>query len=262
LWQGALEMNALFSVKDKVVLITGASSGLGWHFAELFARAGAVVVACARSTQKLEVLRDSIRLTGGQCHSVEMDVSQAASIQAALEHVVQTVGVPDVLINNAGQSIAKPLLDQTESDWDQIMNTNLKGNWLVATEVARAMVHAGRAGSIVNIASILGERVTGAVAPYAISKAGVVQATKAMALELARHHIRVNAVLPGYVATDLNRDFLGSELGDKLRKRVPSRQFCEMTDLDGPLLLLASAAGAGMTGACLAVDRGHLVSGL
>ena len=133
---------------------------------------------------------------------------------------------------------------------------------MVATELARALAAAGKPGSIVNIASILGERVGGAVGPYAISKAGLVQATKAMALELARYNIRVNAILPGYVATDMNSEFLAGELGDKLRKRIPTRQFCELSDLTGPLLLLASNAGAGMTGACVAVDRGHLVSAL
>ncbi len=142
------------------------------------------------------------------------------------------------------------------------MATNLKGAWLVATEAARRMVAANKGGAIVNVASILGERVAGGVAPYAISKAGVVQATKAMALELARHQIRVNALLPGYVITDLNRDFLQSEVGDKLRMRIPSRRFLELSDLDGPMLLLASDAGAAMTGTCLAVDAGHLVSSL
>ena len=143
-----------------------------------------------------------------------------------------------------------------------MLDTNLKGCWLVATEAARRMVAAGKGGAIVNVASILGERVAGGVAPYAISKAGVVQATKAMALELARHRIRVNALLPGYVVTDLNRDFLTSEAGDKLRSRIPSRRFGELTDLDGPLLLLASDAGAAMSGATVAVDGAHLVSSL
>ena len=132
----------------------------------------------------------------------------------------------------------------------------------MATEAARRMVAAGQGGSIVNVASILGERVAGGVAPYAISKAGVVQATKALALELARHKIRVNALLPGYVVTDLNREFLASEAGEKLRARIPSRRFNELEDLDGPLLLLASAAGAGMSGASVAVDGAHRVSSL
>ena len=212
-----------FRLDGRVVLVTGASSGLGTHFAQLLASVGARVAVAARRADKLQAVVDGITAAGGQ---------------------------------------ARPLLEQTEEDFDQVLDTNLKGCWLVATEAARRMVAAGKGGSIVNVASILGERVAGGVAPYAISKAGVVQATKAMALELARHRIRVNALLPGYVVTDLNRDFLTSEAGDKLRSRIPSRRFGEMTDLDGPLLLLASDAGAAMSGATVAVDGAHLVSSL
>ena len=212
-----------FRLDGRVVLVTGASSGLGTHFAQLLASVGARVAVAARRADKLQAVVDGITAAGGQ---------------------------------------ARPLLEQTEEDFDQVLDTNLKGCWLVATEAARRMVAAGQGGSIVNVASILGERVAGGVAPYAISKAGVVQATKAMALELARHRIRVNALLPGYVVTDLNRDFLTSEAGDKLRSRIPSRRFGELTDLDGPLLLLASDAGAAMSGATVAVDGAHLVSSL
>ena len=212
-----------FRLDGRVVLVTGASSGLGTHFAQLLASVGARVAVAARRADKLQAVVDGITAAGGQ---------------------------------------ARPLLEQTEEDFDQVLDTNLKGCWLVATEAARRMVAAGQGGSIVNVASILGERVAGGVAPYAISKAGVVQATKAMALELARHRIRVNALLPGYVVTDLNRDFLTSEAGEKLRARIPSRRFNELEDLDGPLLLLASAAGAGMSGATLAVDGAHRVSSL
>ena len=212
-----------FRLDGRVVLVTGASSGLGTHFAQLLASVGARVAVAARRADKLQAVVDGITAAGGQ---------------------------------------ARPLLEQTEEDFDQVLDTNLKGCWLVATEAARRLVAAGQGGSIVNVASILGERVAGGVAPYAISKAGVVQATKAMALELARHRIRVNALLPGYVVTDLNRDFLTSEAGDKLRSRIPSRRFGEMTDLDGPLLLLASDAGAAMSGATVAVDGAHLVSSL
>jgi len=214
------------------------------------------------NVEKLQQVLEQIQASGAVAHAVAMDVSNASSVKNAMAQIVKQYGVPDVLVNNAGQSIAKPMLEQTEEDWDQILDTNLKGCWLVGTELARALAAAGKPGSIVNIASILGERVGGAVGPYAISKAGLVQATKAMALELARYNIRVNAILPGYVATDMNSEFLASELGDKLRKRIPTRQFCELSDLTGPLLLLASNAGAGMTGACVAVDRGHLVSAL
>ncbi|MEQ9108814.1 MAG: SDR family oxidoreductase [Limnobacter sp.] len=254
--------NDLFSMQGKLALVTGASSGLGKHFALVLAQAGATVLLSARNVEKLQQVLSQIQAEGGTAFAVAMDVSKSSSVNAAMAQIVQQYGVPDVLVNNAGQSIAKPMLEQTEEDWDQILDTNLKGCWLVATELARALAAAGKPGSIVNIASILGERVGGAVGPYAISKAGLLQATKAMALELARYNIRVNAILPGYVATDMNSEFLAGELGDKLRKRIPTRQFCELSDLTGPLLLLASNAGAGMTGACVAVDRGHLVSAL
>lgn len=254
--------NDLFSMQGKLVLVTGASSGLGKHFGQVLAHAGATVVLSARNVEKLQQVLEQVQASGAVAHAVAMDVSNSSSVKNAMAQIVTQYGVPDVLVNNAGQSIAKPMLEQTEEDWDQILDTNLKGCWLVGTELARALAAAGKPGSIVNIASILGERVGGAVGPYAISKAGLVQATKAMALELARYNIRVNAILPGYVATDMNSEFLASELGDKLRKRIPTRQFCELSDLTGPLLLLASNAGTGMTGACVAVDRGHLVSAL
>ncbi len=253
----------LFDLAGKLALVTGASSaGLGRHFARVLAQAGAEVVVAARSSDKLEALVAEIAAAGGRAHAVSMDVTDFAGVAAAFDRAAELAGVPDIIVNNAGLTVTKPLLQHTEADWDRVVDTNLKGGWLVATEGARRMVAAGKQGCIVNIASILGQRVAGGVAPYAISKAGVVQATKAMALELARHGIRVNALLPGYVITDLNRDFLTSEAGDKLRLRIPSRRFCELDDLDGPLLLLASDAGRAMSGACVAVDGAHLVSGL
>jgi len=242
----------------KRALVTGASSGFGAHFAQLLASAGAEVILAARRTDKLQSLADSLRAQGAKVSAVALDVSSKDSVHACFEQT----GACDIVINNAGVTVTRALLDQTEDDWDSVIDTNLKGGWLVATEAARRLRDAGRGGSFVNIGSVLGERVAAGVAPYAISKAGVVQATKVMALELARYKIRVNALLPGYVITDLNRDFLESEPGQKLRRRVPSREFVQITDLNAPLLMLASDAGAGMTGACIAVDRGHLVSTL
>ncbi|MFG6447547.1 SDR family NAD(P)-dependent oxidoreductase [Roseateles sp. BYS180W] len=250
-----------FSLKGQLVLVTGASSGLGMHFAQLLSTAGARVAVAARRTDKLQGLVDAIAAQGGQARAFELDVTDSASVRACFDALCAW-GTPDVVINNAGVTVTRPALEQTEADFDQVLDTNLKGNWLVATEAARRMVAAGRGGAIVNVASILGERVAGGVAPYAISKAGVVQATKALALELARHGIRVNALLPGYVVTDMNRDFLSSPAGDKLRARIPTRRFAELADLDGPLLLLASEAGSAMSGASIAVDGAHLVSSL
>ena len=256
-------MSALdrFSLNGKLALVTGASSGLGTHFAQVLAGAGARVALAARRVDKLQAVVDAIAAQGGQARAFALDVTDNASVRACFDELAAW-DTPDVVVNNAGVTVTRPVLEQSEADFDHVIGTNLKGNWLVATEAARRMVAAGRGGSIVNVASILGERVAGGVAPYAISKAGVVQATKALALELARHGIRVNALLPGYVVTDLNRDFLTSEPGDRLRARIPSRRFGEVSDLDGPLLLLASDAGAAMSGATLAVDGAHLVSSL
>lgn len=250
-----------FRLNGRIALVTGASSGLGSHFAMLLAGAGARVALAARRSDKLSLLVDQISLAGGQARALSLDVTDAMSVRRCFDELA-TWGSPDILVNNAGVTVTRPLLEQSELDFDCVIDTNLKGCWLVATEAARRMVAAGHGGSIVNIASILGERVAGGVATYAISKAGVIQATKIMALELARHRIRVNALLPGYVATDFNREFLASEAGQKLRARIPSRRFGELTDLDGPLLLLASDAGSAMSGATVAVDGAHLVSSL
>ena len=250
-----------FRLDGRTALITGASSGLGAHFAMVLAEAGARVAVAARRVDLLEPLVARIQGLGGQARALSLDVTSQASVRRCFDEL-ESWGRPDVLVNNAGVTVTRPLLEQTEEDFDRVLDTNLKGAWLVATEAARRMVAAGGAGCIVNVASILGERVAGGVAPYAISKAGVIQATKAMALELARHGIRVNALLPGYVVTDLNREFLASEAGQKLKARIPSRRFGQLADLDGPLLLLASDAGAAMSGATLAVDGAHLVSSL
>lgn len=250
-----------FRLDGKTALVTGGSSGLGAHFAVLLAQAGARVALAARRVDLLQPLVEKIQAMGGQALALSLDVTSQASVRRCFNELADW-GTVGVLVNNAGVTVTRPLLEHTEEDFDHVLDTNLKGSWLVATEAARHMASAGAGGSIVNVASILGERVAGGVAPYAISKAGVIQATKAMALELARHRIRVNALLPGYVVTDLNRDFLESEAGQKLQARIPSRRFGQVADLDGPLLLLASDAGAAMSGATLAVDGAHLVSSL
>jgi len=255
-------MKSIFSLTGRTALITGASSGLGWHFAKVLATAGAAIVATARRQDRITALIAEIAEIGGTACAIAMDVTDPASVADTFDAAQKQGFYPDIVVNNAGITISKSLLKQTTADWDTVISTNLKGNWLVATEAARRWVDANRPGVIVNIASIVGARVTGGAAPYVISKAGVIQATKTMALELARHEIRVNALLPGYIVTDLNRDFIVSEAGEKLRLRIPSRKFCQLDDLDGPLLLLASDAGRAISGACLAVDRGHLVSGL
>ena len=251
-----------FSLAGRVALVTGASSGLGRHFAHTLAQAGASVVVAARRADKLAGVVVDLQALGGQARAQAMDVSDAASVRAAFDALAAQGLVADIVVNNAGIAVSRPLLEQTEADWDGVVDTNLKGAWLVAQEAARRLVAAGLPGSIVNIASITGERVAGGVAPYCASKAGLIQLTRAMALELARMRIRVNALAPGYVVTELNQDFLSSSAGERLRARIPQQRFGRPDDLDGPLLLLASAAGAFITGSVLAVDGGHLVSSL
>lgn len=251
-----------FRLDGHLALVTGASSGLGRHFALTLAHAGADVIVAARRVDKLAQLVDEIRKTGVKAQAVSLDVTDGASVTAAFDAIAALGKAADIIVNNAGVTVSKPMLEQTEADWDHVVDTNLRGSWLVAQEAARRLIAAGAGGSIINVASILGERVASHVAPYCASKAGLIQATKAAALELARYGIRVNAILPGYIVTDLNRDFLASEAGERLRMRVPTRRFGEPAHLDGPLLLLASAAGSHMTGATLAVDGGHLLSSL
>lgn len=245
----------------KTVLVTGASSGLGQHFARVLAGAGAKVALAARRRDRLETLAGEITDAGGAAVAVGMDVTDRDSVTAALDEIAAELTVPEVLINNAGIATGAGALDVTDADWHKVMDTNLEGSWVVAQETAKRMKDAG-GGNIINTASILGIRVSAGVAPYAISKAGVIQMTKVLALELARFGIRVNALAPGYIETDLNEDYLSSEHGQAMIKRVPMRRCGRLHDLDGPLLLLASDASAYMTGAVIPVDGGHLVNTL
>lgn len=238
-------------------LVTGASSGLGRHFARVLAAAGAAVTVGARRVERLEDLAQEIAAAGGTAQTVALDVTDAASVAAAVAG-----DAFDIVINNAGVTLDGPALKTAEADWARVIDTDLTGVFRVAQGAARAMVDAGAGGSIVNIASILGLRVAGNLSAYATAKAGVVQMTKSLALEWARHDIRVNALCPGYIETDLNRDFFASEAGRALIKRVPQRRLGRMSDLDGPLLLLASDDSAFMTGTEIVVDGGHLVSSL
>ena len=251
-----------FRLDGRRALVTGASSGLGRHFALSLAQAGASVIVAARSVDRLGETVASIEAAGGEAVAVPLDVTSVDSVRQAFDAIESGPGIADIVVNNAGVAVSRPLLQQTEEDWDSVLDTNLKGAWLVAQEAARRLVAAKRPGSIVNIASITGERVAGGVVGYCASKAGVIHLTRAMALELARHEIRVNALAPGYVQTELNRDFLVSEAGERLRSRIPQRRFGTAEELDGALLLLASDAGSYITGSVLAADGGHLVSSL
>jgi NAD(P)-dependent dehydrogenase (short-subunit alcohol dehydrogenase family) len=252
----------VFEVNDQHILVTGGSSGFGRHFARFLAGNGAKVTLAARRADGLASAVAEIKAAGDRAQSVVLDVTLADRIHGAMEQAEAAYGPIHAVVNNAGVTATQPALDQDERAWDKVVDTNLKGVWLVAQAAAKRMIKHKVRGSIVNIASILGMRVTGAVAPYAVSKAGVIQMTKALALEWARYGIRVNALAPGYFATELNDEFFESESGKALIKRVPQRRLGQLSELDGPLLLLISNAGSFMTGSVVVVDGGHLVSGL
>lgn len=245
-------------LNGRTALVTGASGGLGAHFASVLAAAGAEVILAARRAEQLVRVADQIRQAGGICSTQVLDVADAGSI-ANLGDLLARV---DILINNAGVVHEAPALDQSEADWDVVMGTNLKGMFLLASAVGRAMRHRRKGGSIINIASILGLRQASNVLPYAVSKAGVIQLTKELGLELARFGIRVNALAPGYLETELNSSFWDSDAGKAMLRRIPQRRLGKLEDLDWPLLLLASDASAYMTGSVITVDGGHLVSTL
>jgi NAD(P)-dependent dehydrogenase (short-subunit alcohol dehydrogenase family) len=252
-----------FDVAGKVILVTGASSGLGSHFATVLAACGARLVLAARRTERLKELAANLSATGSPAPEVlAMDVTEEASVSEAFSLLDRQGTRLDVVINNAGVAGAGAALATDATAFSHVLDTNLRGVFLVATEAARRWKDAGRPGVIVNIASILGERVASGVAPYAASKAAVIQLTKALALEWARHGIRVNALAPGYIETDINRDFFATQAGQALLRRIPMRRLGQPSDLDGPLQLLCSEASAFMTGTVIACDGGHLVSSL
>lgn len=243
----------------RAVLVTGASSGLGAHFGRMLAARGDHVMLAARRRDRVAELATEIAAAGGSAEALEMDVTDAASVDAAFGAMTRP---PEAVINNAGIAGEGSALEMTEAEFDAVLDTNLKGAFLVAQRAARAMRAEGRGGVIVNIASILGLRVAGGVSAYAASKAALVQLTRAQALEWARYGIRVNALCPGYIETPLNRDFFASEAGQALIRRIPQRRLGQLSDLDAPLAMLLSDGAAYLTGCALPVDGGHLVSSL
>lgn len=246
-------------LRGKTALVTGASSGLGLHFSRLLARQGMDVVLAARRQTALDQVAAAIIADGGRARSVALDVTDPGSIATLMDRIGAS---PDVLINNAGISGDGRAIELPVETWDQVMETNLRGPFLLAQTVARGMKQAGKGGAIVNIASIAGLRTAGGLSVYGASKAGLIQLTKSLALEWARDAIRVNALCPGYIETDINRDFFATEAGQQLVRRIPQRRLGQPSDLDGALLLLASDAGRYITGSTIEVDGGHLVSSL
>jgi NAD(P)-dependent dehydrogenase (short-subunit alcohol dehydrogenase family) len=252
---------SLFSLANRTALVTGASSGLGEHFAHVLAGAGATVVIAARRMDRLEDVAADIAAKGGKALPVEMDVTRDGSVVAAFDSIREALGRPcDIVINNSGMSRSGWFREQSDEDWNAVMDTNLTGVWRVGKHATNAMIAAGTKGAIVNIASITAHRTQFMTTAYCVSKAGVDHLTRHMALENARYGIRVNAISPGYYKTAINDEYLDSEAGEAMRKRIAFRRFGEYRELDGALLLLSSEAGSYMTGSTIVVDGGHLLS--
>jgi NAD(P)-dependent dehydrogenase (short-subunit alcohol dehydrogenase family) len=251
-----------FSLDNQIAIVTGASSGLGAHFARVLAGAGAKVALLARRKRLAEEIAAEIESEGGHAVAFAADITDADSLHEALADIEARIGIPDILVNNAGAHAGDMALDLKLEDWDAVLETNLKGAWRLTQQLAQHWVEKQHPGRVINIASILGLGVSAGVMPYAVSKAGLIQMTKALALEWARYGIRVNAIAPGYFPTDLNKDFFETPAGQATVKRIPMRRLGQLVDLDGPLLLLASSASAYMTGSVITVDGGHLVATL
>jgi NAD(P)-dependent dehydrogenase (short-subunit alcohol dehydrogenase family) len=251
-----------FDLAGQVALVTGASSGIGRHLARALAASGAKVALAARRAELLAEVAAEIAGAGGRALPVVCDVTRPDSVAAAIAAAETKLGPLSVLVNNSGVVVSKPVLEHSEAEWDHVIDTNLKGAWLMAREFAQHLIGRDRPGRIVNIASVLGFRTIGRVPAYCASKAGLIHLTHVLAMELARHGILVNALAPGYIETDFNRDFLASPPGQKLTRRIPLQRVGQPADLDGALLLLAAPAGAYITGAVISVDGGHGVAAI
>ena len=247
-----------FFLADKVAIVTGASSGLGHHFAVALARAGAKVALGARRVDRLQEVVAEIEGFDGRALAVALDVTDSDSVREAVAAAETELGPISILVNNAGISGgAKRMIDVEEAEWLNVIDVNLNGVWRMAQEVAKHMVRLGHGGSIINIASMLGLVAVPYIPAYCASKAAVVNLTRALAVELARHDIRVNAIAPGYFESEMTHDFLGSAEGRSMIDQIPQRRSGNPAELDGALLLLASDASSYMTGSVITVDGGH-----
>ena len=253
------------NLKEKVALVTGASSGLGARFARVLAGNGALTVLASRRVERLKDLRAEIEAAGGAAHVVQLDVTHLDSIRDAIEHTERAVGPIDILVNNSGVSTTQRLTEATLADFDHVFDTNVKGAFFVAQEVAQRMIARSKSGSgfrgrIVNIASVAGLRVLPQIGLYCMSKAAVVQMTRAQALEWGRYGINVNAICPGYIRTEINDEYWETEGGQKLIQMLPRRRIGQPEDLDGTLLLLVAEESQFINGAIIAADDGLSVT--
>src|SRR6202158_1180246 len=250
----------MFSLQGRVALVTGASSGLGRQFAKALADNGAAVALVARRADRLQALKSEIESKGGKAVAITADVLDRAAMTHAFEAAEKAFGIDTILVNNAGVAHAGRAVDLSETEWRRVLSTNLDAVFYWAQEGARRMLAAGKKGAIVNIASVLGFGVSKGVVAYTTAKAGVVQVTKALGLELAFKGVRVNAIAPGWFMTEINHDYLTSEEGKRLTRDIPVGRFGQDGDLDGALLLLVSDAGSYMAGATIVVDGGQMVA--
>jgi 3-oxoacyl-[acyl-carrier protein] reductase len=255
-----MKASDLFDLTDRVALVTGASSGLGARFAEVLAANGAAVGLVARRKDRLDEVASRIRMAGGRAAAIAADVLDRDAMSRAFDAAEREFGTVTGVLNNAGIAHAGRAVEVPEAEWRRVLSTNLDAVFFWAQEAARRMLAAGRRGTIINIASVLGFGVAKGVVGYTTAKAGVVQLTKALGLELAFKGILVNAIAPGYFVTDINRDYLSTEAGEKLKREVPVGRFGDDGDLDGALLLLASDAGRFMAGTTIVVDGGQMVA--
>ncbi len=251
--------------EGKIAMVTGASSGLGARFAKVLAQGGAQVVLASRRTERLKELRAEIEAEGGAAHVVSLDVTDYASIKAAIAHAETEAGPIDILVNNSGVSTTQRLIDVTPDDYAYVMDTNQRGAFFVAQEAAKRMIARAKGDPkkqhrIINIASVAGLRVLPQIGIYCVSKAAVVHMTKSMAVEWGRYNINVNAICPGYISTEINAEHFQSEQGKALVNMLPRKRVGEPQDLDGLLLLLASDEAHFINGAIMTADDGMSAS--
>ena len=255
-----MKASGIFDLKGRVALVTGASSGLGKRFSQVLAENGASVALVARRADRLKALQDRIAKAGGLAFAIEADVLDRKAMGHAFYQTEKAFGTVTILVNNAGIAHATRAVDITEDEWRHILSIDLDAVFFWAQEAAKRMLAANKKGAIINIASVAGLGVSKGIAAYATAKAGVIQLTKAMALELAFKGVRVNAIAPGWFVTDINRSYLTSDAGQAMKREIPTGRFGDEGDLDGALLLLASDAGGYMAGSTIVVDGGQTVT--